>query len=32
VKAKSFKGLEAKFMAAMKAFKQAWRPDAKKKA
>jgi F-type H+-transporting ATPase subunit alpha len=32
VKAKSFKGLEDKFMAAMKAFKQAWRPDAKKKA
>ncbi len=32
VKAKSFKGLEDKFMAAMKAFKQAWRPDAAKKA
>ena len=32
VKAKSFKGIEDKFMAAMKAFKQAWRPDAAKKA
>jgi len=32
VASKSFKGLEDKFMAAMKAFKQAWRPDTAKKA